>query len=250
MGRRGRHSANTRIETASGCVEFVSDGPRLSLFIDGRPQSCVDLTDATYLSFGYMEWIDRALALTGGLKDREVALHLGGGACALPRAWAHRYPQARQVVAEIDPDVVDLVRATIDLPKKPTLSLRVQDGALALAQARDGWARVLVRDAFDHGATPAPLSGADFWRHAARVTSGIAAANCACGPAPARAEATSAARFFPHIALVATARTLAARKAGNVVVLASHEALPVADLARELTRCREQAIVDTVETGG
>jgi spermidine synthase len=44
------------------------------------------------------------------------ALHLGGGALTLPRYLAHTRPGSRQLVAEVDDALTDLVREHLPLP--------------------------------------------------------------------------------------------------------------------------------------
>ena len=96
-----------------GAAELVPDIDRTDswlLFIDGVPQSGVDLADPGYLEFEYVRRIGHAadLAFPPGAPLR--VLHLGGGALTLPRYLAHTRPGSRQLVAEIDDVLTDLVR--------------------------------------------------------------------------------------------------------------------------------------------
>src|SRR5947209_11342687 len=61
--------------------------------------SYVDLADVSHLEFDYLRWMRLVLR---AVRARRV-LHIGGGACALPRALAASDPNGRQEVCEVDP---------------------------------------------------------------------------------------------------------------------------------------------------
>ena len=86
------------------------------LFIDGVPQSGVDLADPGYLEFEYVRRIGHAADLAFPARQPLRALHLGGGALTLPRYLAHTRPGSRQLVAELDDALTDLVAATCRCP--------------------------------------------------------------------------------------------------------------------------------------
>ncbi|HEY9523644.1 MAG TPA: spermidine synthase-like protein, partial [Thermopolyspora sp.] len=71
---------------AFGEVELLHDLDRPNgwlLSMDGVPQSYVDLGDATYLDFEYARLMADVIdTLPAGPLD---AVHIGGGACTLPR---------------------------------------------------------------------------------------------------------------------------------------------------------------------
>ncbi len=255
MGRARRRDATgdyAPIDAACGRIEVRVDGTIATVLIDQRPSSALDLSDPTHLTFGYMQWMDAVVAAAGGLAEGDVALHLGGAGCALPRAWAARYRGSRQVTAEIDPDMVAAARRWFALPRKPALSLRVQDGAEALAGAREGACRVVVRDAFAAGAVPGALLGEGFWslaRRAVDPATGLVVANCAAGLGPSRAEVDVAKRHFDSVALVGPGRVLRGEgggKAGNLVVVAAVGELPEDALRRRLAKCTDQAALSVL----
>jgi hypothetical protein len=64
----------------------------------------------------------------------------------------------------------------------------------------------------------------------------VYAANIADGAplAFARGQAATVRAVFPHVALIAEAAVLRGRRFGNLVLAASHEALPLADLVRRI----------------
>nr|WP_223875235.1 fused MFS/spermidine synthase [Nanchangia anserum] len=216
-----------------------------TVYIDGRPSSALDLSDPTHLSFGYMQIMDAAarVAYTPA-GERSAALHLGGCGCALPRAWARRWPDTRQVAVEIDPDMVAAVRAWFDLPKKPALSLRCEDARDTIVAAPARRYRLVVRDVFAAGVCPIDLADAQAWAHYARIVTedGLVMVNSTGGVGAARAQADRAREAgLEWVRLVGTRRALTPGKAGNVVVLAAHRPLDDAALHRALQRCDDPA---------
>src|SRR6516165_6505643 len=109
MRRRAQRRAVHR-EVRFGMAELVPDLSRTGswlLFIDGLPQSQVDLDDPDYLEFEYVWRIGHVAHL---------ALHLGGGALTLPRCLAYTRPGSRQLFAELDAELTSLVRRHLPLP--------------------------------------------------------------------------------------------------------------------------------------
>jgi len=163
--------------------------------------------------------------------ERIDALHIGGAACTLPRALAAARPRSRQVVAEIDPDLVELVRSSFGLAAVPGLRIRAADGLAVLAATRDAGVDLVVRDAFAGDAVPGGLQTAAFLADVARVLrpDGLYLANVADRPPLrlARAEAATALAAFPHVAVVAEPGVLRGRRYANLVLAASTRPLPV-----------------------
>ena len=56
-----------------------------TLYVDGTPQSHVDLDDPEWLGFEYVRRIGHAIDLVGPAGEPITAVHLGGGAFTLPR---------------------------------------------------------------------------------------------------------------------------------------------------------------------
>jgi hypothetical protein len=127
--------------------------------------SYVDLADVNHLEFDYMRWMRLVLR---GVRARRV-LHVGGGACALPRALAAADPNGRQEVCEVDPDVLALAREHLGLRRAPGLRVRQADGrAFVASQPASSW-DAIVLDAFVGAAVPPRLITADALRDVARV---------------------------------------------------------------------------------
>jgi spermidine synthase len=216
----------------------VADG--WMLLLDGVPNSYLDLADPTRLEFEYQQWMARAVDLhqTG---DRPLSVvHVGGGACAFPRYVAATRPDARQLVAEYDPELIALVRTVFGVRTGPGLRIRAGDGRDVVAGQRSATADVLVRDAFVGPIVPPHLTTTEFITDAARVLrpDGLYLANVTDGPplTLAKAEVATARATFEHVALVSEAPVLKGRRYGNLALLASSAPLPLTDLARLLAR--------------
>ncbi|WP_402467954.1 spermidine synthase [Isoptericola aurantiacus] len=218
------------IDTGSARIEQDPDHPaRVTLYVNGVPSSCLDLTDPGFLAFEYLQ---QMAAVVDRLPPGPVrAVHLGAAGCALPRQIEHARPGSRQIGVDVDARLLTLVREWFDLPRSPALRLRAEDGGRALAGLTPGLADVVVRDAFDGDTTPEHLVGTEFARACRRALrpGGLALANCADRPPLnlARAEVASfAAAFGPtavaehRLALIAEPAVLKGRRYGNVVVAA------------------------------
>jgi spermidine synthase len=222
----------------------VADG--WMLLLNGVPSSYLDLADPTRLEFEYMRWIGYAVDLhhvdlhhPDG-DDPLRVVHLGGGACALAKYVAATRPGARQIVVEYDAGLVTLVREVFGIRTGPGLKIRTGDARDVLAAAKDATADVIIRDAFAGPSTPAHLTTVEFVTDVVRVlrADGLYLANLTDGPPlrVVRSELATAQACFAHVALVAESPVLKGRRYGNLIVVASAEALPVDDLARLLAR--------------
>ncbi len=82
-------------------------------------------------------------------------LHLGGGACSLARYFHAAYPDARQVVVELDGKLAEYVRGWFDLPKAPLLRLRVGEAREVTETLTPDTRDFIIRDVFAGSLTPA-----------------------------------------------------------------------------------------------
>jgi hypothetical protein len=118
-GRRRPARVAVHQEVRLGSAELVPDLDRTDawlLFIDGVPQSGVDLSDPGYLEFEYVRRIGHLADLAFPAGQPLHVLHLGGGALTLPRYLAHTRPGSAQLVAELDDTLTDLARAGVRGP--------------------------------------------------------------------------------------------------------------------------------------
>lgn len=231
------------IETGAGRVmlmQSVDDDNVIVILLDGIESSALHLTDPTVLDFEYMDVMTRMLtALRPPSREPALrALHLGGAACALPRAWADLYDGSRQLVAEIDERLAALARDWFDVPRSPKVRIRVADGRAAVESQHDGAWDVVVRDAFDRGIVPPTMRTRQFVEQVDRVLApgGWYLVNMA-DRAPlrtARIEAATLRERFTHVIVVSDPAVLSGRRFGNLVFLATHSPIDVAEVDRAL----------------
>ena len=127
--------------------------------------SYVDLADLTHLEFDYLRWMRIVLEAARARRN----LHIGGGACALPRALAARDPQGRQDVCEVSGEVLAMARTHLGLRRTAGLRVREAEGRAFLARRGSASYDAVVIDAFEGASVPAALVLPESLAHAARV---------------------------------------------------------------------------------
>lgn len=128
--------------------------------------SYVDLADPTHLEFDYLRWMRIILRVARAHR----VLHVGGGACALPRALAAEDANARQEVSELSADVLAIAREHLGLRHAPALRVRLADGREHVAAQPDaGWDAVVI-DAFEGARIPRHLVTVEALGDVARVS--------------------------------------------------------------------------------
>ena len=241
-------------EVRLGTAELVPDLDRASswlLFIDGVPQSGVDLADPGYLEFEYVRRIGHLadLAFPPGVPLR--VLHLGGGALTLPRYLQHTRPGSRQLVAELDDELTGLVREHLPLPAGHRIRVRAADARAVVESVRPSSYDLVIADVFAGAVTPAHLTTAEFAAATARALrpGGVYAVNIAAGQLPlvppgprpsasrdglseARSAVATIRSEYQETCMIAEASVLRGRRRGNLVIFGSDQLLPEAELGR------------------
>ncbi|HEX4817429.1 MAG TPA: fused MFS/spermidine synthase [Nonomuraea sp.] len=220
-----------------GEVELLRDMDRQDGWLlskDGVPQSYVDLKDPTFLEFEYVRLMADVIDL---LPDGPLScVHVGGGACTIPRYVAATRPGSRHIVIEPDRRLVDLVREQLDLRSVPRLKVITEGGRVGAAKVWDTSADLVVLDAFTGATMPVELATVEFMGDLARVLkpSGTLLVNVADGKglAFARRLLATVTGAFRHVALLAEPGIMRGRRFGNLIVAASRAALPVDALTR------------------
>ncbi|MFK4728715.1 fused MFS/spermidine synthase [Agromyces mediolanus] len=212
-----------------------------TLYVDGTPQSHVELGRPEWLGFEYVRRIGHAIDLVRPEGEPITALHLGGGALTLPRYVIATRPGSRQQVIELESELVELVREVLPLPRGAQLRVRHGDARAVLQKlpaGLDGAVDLAVVDIFSGARTPAHVTSTEFYGllRPRLAPGGIVAANVAdgAGLAFARTQAATLAHVFGHVALAADPSMLKGRRFGNVVMYASDAELPFGELPRRL----------------
>lgn len=209
------------------------------LRMSGMDQSHVDLHDPTRLVFEYVRRLGDVVDAVAPPGESLRVVHVGGAGLTLPRYVAATRPRSSQVVLEPAEDVTDLVRRELPLPRQSGIKVRPADGRSGLAALRDASADLVLVDAFADARVPASLVTREAYAELARVVgaAGVVALNLTDrAPFGWTRRAVAALRTaFPQVLLTAEPATLRARRAGNLVVVASAAALPLDALRRRAT---------------
>ena len=201
------------------------------LRVDGHDQSYVDLADPRRLVFDYVRRMGDVVDLQRAPAEPLRMVHVGGAGMTLPRYVAATRPGSVQVVLEPDERVTALVRERMPWRRADRIKVRPTDGRSGLALQRDGHADAVVLDAYLHGRVPRELLTAECFEVVARVLrdDGSFLLNLS-DRAPFRHTRRVVAGLrlqFPLLMLCADPATLRARRAGNLLVMASAAGLPV-----------------------
>lgn len=190
------------------------------LELDDMQQSAVDLGDPTRLVFDYMRRV-------GDVIDRLPpgplrVLHVGGAAMTLPRYIHATRPRSSQIVLEPSVEIIERVRREAPLPPRSGIKVRPVDGKSGVGGVRDGFADMVILDAFDGGHTPAELTSAAFVEDVRRVLapSGVFVANLVDRAPFARVrDFVAAARDLGDMVVGVEPATMKGRRPGNLIIV-------------------------------
>jgi spermidine synthase len=229
-------------ETTYHCAVVEDDPARDSgrvLVLDGLRHSYVDLADATHLEFEYVRAIASVTDVAFAADESIQAYHLGGGGLTIPRYLDEVRPGTDSVVSEIDAGVVEVDTELLGLRTGDGIEVRVEDGRLGLRRLTAGSQDLVVGDAFGGVSVPWHLTTREAIEDVRRVLApgGVYAANLIDhgSMAFARAEVTTIAHAFEHVALASAPEVLAGEDGGNLVVVASDGRLPLEALTARLS---------------
>jgi SAM-dependent methyltransferase len=202
----------------------------------GLRQSYVDLDDPTHLVFDYARAIGVVLAR---LRPGPLAVvHIGGGACTLPRYVQAARPGSPQIVLEPDTELTEAVLERLPLPAGSDVAIEPYDGRTGLCRQGDGTADVVIVDAFAEGRVPPELTTAEFVADVLRVLrpDGVLILDIADGldAAYSRRVAATIAAATPYQLMVGFPTILLGRRFGNILVVGSRAELPVRGIIDDL----------------
>ena len=230
-------------------LEILADGGAdcWVVRVDGRDQSHVDLRDLTRLAFDYVRRIGDVLDAVAPEGEAIRVVHVGGAGLTLPRYVAATRATSAQFVLEPDEALTARVRAELPLARRSGIKVRPVDGVTGIAALRDGYADVVVVDAFADGRVPHDLLEREHLADVGRVLvpGGCYVLNLA-DHAPftlARDVVAGLLESFTSIMVSAEPATLRGRRPGNLVLTAARGEVPLDALRR---RARSSASPYTV----
>jgi hypothetical protein len=215
--------------------------PRAFTLRVGRTdQSYVDLDDPLRLEFDYMQRLVDVLDSVSEPGQRLSAVHIGGAAMTLPRYVAATRPTSAQIVLEPDTELTAFVRRYLPLPMRSGIKVRGLDGRHGIAELQDGYADLMIIDAFVGARVPAELTTATFLADARRALDdhGVIMINLTDGGplSYARRVLAGVRLAFSHALLCAEPSTLKGRRFGNVIIVGGATPLPYAAIAERAGR--------------
>ena len=215
--------------------------PRAFTLRVGRTdQSYVDLDDPLRLEFDYVQRLADVLDSVTEPGQRLRVVHVGGAAMTLPRYLAATRPSSAQIVLEPDIELTAFVRRHLPLPVRSGIKVRGTDGRGGIAELRDGYADLMIIDAFVGARVPAELTTNEFFVDVRRVllNHGKLMINIT-DRSPldyARRVLAGVAIAFPHLLLCVEPATLKGRRFGNVIIVGAATPPPYAEIAQRVGR--------------
>ena len=227
------------VDTGSQTVTLVPDPARAGgylLRIGGTDQSYVDLTDPLRLEFDYVQRIADVIDEIAPEGERIRVVHIGGAALTLPRYVTATRPRSAQIVLEPDDELTRLVREHLPLPRQSGIKVRAVDGRAGVAALREGYADLVILDAFVGARVPAELTTLEFHADLRRVVgaTGTVVINVTDSGrlGYSRRVLAGLTATFTHVVYGAEPATLKGRRFGNVIITGSDAPLPEAALVR------------------
>jgi hypothetical protein len=210
--------------------------PRAFTLRVGRTdQSYVDLDDPLRLEFDYVQRLVDVMDSVAEPGQRLRVVHIGGAAMTLPRYVAATRPTSAQIVLEPDIELTAFVRRYLPLPARSGIKVRGTDGQRGIAELRDGYADLVIMDAFVGARVPAELTTGGFLADVRRILNdhGVIIINLTDrGPLQyTRRVLAGVRRAFPYLLLCAESSTLKGRRFGNVIIAGGATRLPYAVIA-------------------
>jgi spermidine synthase len=194
----------------------------------------VNLDDPTDLFFEYVQRMGHVIDQLGMPGQPLTALHLGAGGLTVPRYIDATRPGSRQQVLELEPALVELVRAELPLPKDASIRIRYGDARETLGRLPAGLrgaADLVVVDIFGGARIPAHVTSREFYELAAGflAPAGVMLVNVAdgAGSAFARGQVATVAAVLDDVAVLAEPQVLRGRRYGNFVIVGSLSPLPL-----------------------
>lgn len=123
--------SSRRLNGTGPVIKFIRhrEYPGWTLVIDGFYHSNLDLSGPPKLNFDYAK---RVAYLTDHFfpEGRPISvLHLGGGALSIPRYLEATRPRSKQVVVEVEEDVITFVEEHFPLPSDTSIEIIYADAA-------------------------------------------------------------------------------------------------------------------------
>jgi spermidine synthase len=218
-------------ETAYYCVRVevsATDPFGRDLYLDRLRHAYVNLQDPKEIDVRYIRlFADIAAAMPAGRLD---ALHIGGGGFSFPRYLDAVRPGTKNLVLEIDGELVEIAKRELGLVESKDLRVDVGDARLALGTIPSNSYDVIVGDAFAGESVPWHLTTTEVVQELNRILrpGGIVMMNVIDGDRSrfARAELATLAATFRHVGAILPEGGVPKGYPVNQILIASQAPLP------------------------
>jgi len=225
-------------DTKYHCATVEVDPARESgrfLILDRLWNSYVDLEDPSYLRFRYIRLMADVIDVHSPSGSLEV-LSIGGGGFTMPGHLARDRPGTRNIVLEIDPDLIGIGRSELAL--QSDVEVRVGDARIGVLDVSDDSIDVVVGDAYSGRSVPWHLTTVEYAREIERVLKpeGVYTINVIDRDARrfVRAEALTLTQVFSNVVLFAPPGYLSGDSGGNFVIVASQSPIDAVEIESRL----------------
>lgn len=157
------------LETQYYCIQILDDAgstpenPSYLLRLDHLVHSYVHLRHPETLGYGYEQVYAHLIAMRHKQSDAFPSLFIGGGGYVLPRYLEARYPNAKSIVAEIDPQVTETNHVRLGLSRNTNIETHNLDARMYLSRDADKKSFEFVfGDAFNDFSVPYHLTTVEF----------------------------------------------------------------------------------------
>jgi spermidine synthase len=147
-------------ETPYSILDVVDQSSQRTLFLNGIPQSGMDLGNTSRLVYPYTVYFNLGIQLN---PDAANILFVGGGGFSGPKFFLATYPHVHIDVAEIDPDVIGTAQKYFALKPDPRLTVFNEDGRIYLGETAKNY-DLIVLDAYAKTYVPFHLMTQEFFR--------------------------------------------------------------------------------------
>ncbi|GAA3693256.1 fused MFS/spermidine synthase [Zhihengliuella alba] len=247
------HALNRSLSMASGSVARVIADPlqdgAVILLVGEAEQSHVHLDDQRRIFYEYLQRVSHAIDArftpdSAGRMAPLRILHLGAGALTLPRSIGLRRPGSRQVVVDIERELVDFVIGLVALPAGLRMGRDIVsvvddareyvEGLSASEPGHEATFDAVVLDIFTGRDSPAHLADPDFYRLLRERLGprGLLLVNVGDdeGMHFAREQIRALRGVFADVLATGAAELFTGRYAGNIVAVASESPFSAAEL--------------------
>jgi spermidine synthase len=192
-------------ETPYQHMRIVDDDGVRTMYLNGGPQSAMDLDRPTRYVFGYSSYLHLPMLAVDDPDEVERVLFVGGGGFSSPKRYVAEYPNVTVDVVELDPAVVRAAKEHFRVEESDRFRIHTADGRVFLRDSNRTY-DVIVLDAFRSTQVPYHLTTVEFMDLVADrldddgvVVANIISSTDGADSAFYRAQVKTLARAFPQV---------------------------------------------------